>query len=156
MRFEKFTGAKKRKNISFLCVALENLTPAGAKWVQEAGNYFSRGMGLNDGFSRSIAELYFRLHLAGLKPKITSGFRDPVKQQTMLDRWNRGDRVGLRHKPADPANSKHCYTDFDGSPCACAVDITSTDEKKAAAIARDLGLKAGLDFNDPGHYEIKT
>lgn len=137
-------------------MALQPLPQSGKQWIDSATDYFARGVGLDFGFARRIAELYLRLYLAGLSPKITSGFRDPVKQQAMLDRWIRGDRKGLRHKPADPQNSKHCYTDFNNSPCAMACDMTSKDEKKAAEIARQLGLKPGIDFNDPGHYEVST
>lgn len=71
----------------------------------------------------------------------------------MRDRWDAGDRAGLRARPA--VESQHTKTAFLGSPAATAVDMVSSNEAKAAEIASRLGgIGAGLYFRnpDPGHY----
>jgi hypothetical protein len=68
--------------------------------------------------------------------------------------WDRGDRSGLRTRPADPSQSDHCKTTFLGSPASGAVDMVSSDEARAAQLAKSLGIGAGYNFanRDPGHY----
>lgn len=39
--------------------------------------------------------------------QITSAGRTPAEQQTLRDRWDRGDRVGIAFQPATPAASPH-------------------------------------------------
>jgi len=123
-------------------------------WPDQAARYFVDQWGLNPIFAVKAAMLYAALHFAGLKPQITSGFRDPKKQAAMRAAWDRGDRQGLRVKPADPSGSRHCQTAA-GRPCSQAIDMPCSNDKLAAEIAKALGLRAGLYFStpDPGHYD---
>jgi hypothetical protein len=112
--------------------------------------------GLNPSFADSIAKLISNLEVAGLQPRVTSGFRDPIKQKTMQQAWDATDdagriKLGLRARPATDS----LHNRVDGSKKnALAVDIKSTDEKRAGAIAESLGIGAGINFRtpDPGHY----
>lgn len=123
-------------------------------WAKSASTYFAQGYGLNGAFALAVARLYISLWAAGLSPRITSGFRDPAKQREMQARWDAGDRAGLRVRPA--TTSAHSTTSFIGAPAATAIDMPCTDEKRGAAIAKSLGLGAGLAFStpDPGHYYL--
>jgi len=111
--------------------------------------------GLASDFADRVAELLAYLDSSGLRPVITSGFRDPSHQKELRARWDRGDRVGLRARPA--LDSLHSQTTWLGTPASKAIDITTTDDVRAAAIARALGIGVGLDFKEPdrGHYFAK-
>lgn len=124
-------------------------------WPSDAASYFKATWGCSPTFAVKVATLYAALHFAGLKPRITSGFRDPVKQKAMRDAWDRGDREGLRVRPADPDGSRHCRTTMGGAPASAAIDMPCSNEQLAAQIAKALGLRAGLYFTpaDPGHYD---
>jgi hypothetical protein len=100
--------------------------------------------------------LYAALHFAGLRPRITSGFRDPVKQSAMRAAWDRGDRAGLRVRPADPKNSFHCREASRGVGASLAIDMPCDNDALGAQIAQALGLRAGYYFtpSDPGHYDM--
>jgi len=136
---------------------IQEIRRIGEKWASQAAEYFQSEWGLDPTFAVKAALLYLALHFAGLAPRITSGFRDPEKQRAMRAAWDRGDRVGLRARPADPATSAHCQTSWSGSPASLAIDMPSTNEALAAQIASALGLKAGYYFNppDPGHYALR-
>lgn len=125
------------------------------KWPQNAAGYFISEFGLDPAFAVIVALLYLGLHAAGLKPRITSGFRDPAKQKAMREAWDRGNRAGLRARPADPEKSAHSKMTWLGKPGAKAIDIVTSNDKLAADIARALGLRAGYYFNDPdpGHFD---
>ena len=120
-------------------------------WPAQAAPYFRETWGLDRGFALRVGLLYLALHYAGLSPRITSGHRDPSKQAAMRAAWDRGERSGLRVRPADPSASRH--TRPWGQ--ALAVDIPCRDDRLAAQIAKALGLRAGLYFavSDPGHYD---
>ena len=112
-------------------------------------------MGASTSFAYKIALLYVSLWAAGLNPRIARVFSSPDRQQELLDRWNRGDRAGIRVKPADPRTSKHCKTAFPfNRPAATAVDMPCSDDRRGAQIAQSLGIGAGQFFadTDPGHY----
>lgn len=123
------------------------------KWPDMAAAYFVAQYGLDPGFAVRAALLYLALHAAGLKPRVTSGFRDPEKQKAMQKAWDSGQRQGLRARPA--TDSAHTKTSWTGRPGALAIDMPSTNEKLAADIAVALGLRAGYYFNasDPGHFD---
>jgi len=123
-------------------------------WPKEAASYFRDTWGIDSDAAAKFALLYVLLYLAGLKPRITSGFRDPAKQIELQRRWDAGDRAGLRARPA--TSSKHSVTGWLKKPAAVAIDIVSTNEKLAADIAKALGLRPGYYFSDrdPGHYDI--
>lgn len=124
-------------------------------WPQQAAPWFIATWGLSPTFAVKAALLYVALSLAGLKPRITSGFRDPAKQRAMRAAWDRGDRQGLVVRPADPDGSRHCRTSLGGSPASAAIDMPCSDDALAAKVATALGLRAGIYFNppDPGHYD---
>jgi len=133
------------------------LSPEYENWAKSAASYFREAYGLEGDFALNCARLYVALWGKGLNPRITSGFRDPKKQAAMRAAWDRGDRAGLRVRPADPAGSAHCKTSFLGFPAARAIDMPCNDDRAAAAVASALGLKAGITFSvsDPGHYQKK-
>lgn len=123
------------------------------KWPDMAASYFVAQYGLDPGFAVRAALLYLALHAAGLKPRVTSGFRDPDKQKAMQKAWDSGQRQGLRARPA--TDSAHTKTSWTGRPGAQAIDMPSANEKLAADIAVALGLRAGYYFKakDPGHFD---
>lgn len=127
----------------------------GQQWADAAVPYFVSQWGLDSIFAVRVGLLYLALHFAGLKPRITSGFRDPRKQAAMRAAWDRGERAGLRVRPADPKNSLHCL-EASGRPSSRAIDMPCDNDALAAQIAKALGLRAGLYFStpDPGHYDM--
>lgn len=122
-------------------------------WPAQAAPYFVKEWGLNADFALKVSVLYLALSVMGLKPRVTSGFRDPKKQKELIARWNAGDRAGFIGKPANPDTSRHCRTTLTGKPDSRAIDMPCNDNNRAAMVARALGLRAGVDFNDPGHYD---
>lgn len=134
---------------------LDKVRKIGQQWADAAVPYFVSTWGLDPTFAVRVGLLYLALHFAGLRPRITSGFRDPAKQAAMRAAWDRGDRQGLRVRPADPKASMHCQ-EAGGRPSSRAIDMPCDNEALAAEIAKGLGLRAGLYFStpDPGHYDM--
>lgn len=133
---------------------VKELRKIGEGWARSAVSYFVSTWGLDPTFAIKVGLLYLALHFAGLNPRITSGFRDPAKQAAMRAAWDRGDRQGLRVRPADPSASMHCRGTA-SRPASLAIDMPCDDEALAAQLATKLGLRAGLYFStpDPGHYD---
>lgn len=128
------------------------LPGAWYQWAENVAHYFE-DMGLDSDFAEDAALVWGLAHAYGLNPRITSTWRDPEKQKAMQERWDRGDRAGLRARPA--TNSKHTNTNWLGQPASKAMDMVTSNDSQMAAIARDLtGAAAGQYFNtpDPGHY----
>lgn len=125
------------------------------KWPSAAADYFLSQYGLSSEFALKVAQLYFLLWAARLNPQVTSGFRDPAKQQAIRDAWDRGQKQGLAVRPADPKNSRHSVTSL-GRPASKAVDIQTSNPKMAADIATSIGLRAGYYFQtpDPVHFDL--
>jgi|GEM_PF-5260762 len=123
-------------------------------WAKSAAGYFQKALGLSSSFALPVARLYIGLWAAGLNPRISRGWSDPAHQAELRARWDRGDRAGLRVRPAE--KSQHTTTTFLGAPAATAVDMPCNDDKAAAKIAQQLGVGAGLTFStpDPGHYYL--
>lgn len=123
------------------------LTRYLGEWPERAKGYFVSTWGLQPDFALKAATLYAALWMAGLNPRITSGLRDPAKQAAMRAAWDRGDRQGLRARPAKSST----HTEGIG------IDIVSSNEQLAADIAQALGLRAGYYFKtpDPGHYDMR-
>lgn len=132
---------------------VETVKSWAGSWPAQAVPYFVKDWGLNPDFAQKVALLYLCLVVMGLNPRVTSGFRDPKKQQELVNRWNAGDRKGFIGKPASPDTSRHCRTTWTGGANSMAIDMPCSDNVKAAHVARALGLRAGVDFNDPGHYD---
>lgn len=126
------------------------------KWAQEAAGYF-QGLGAAGAWGVHVARLYVAFWAAGLNPRITSLFRDPRHQRDLRAQWDRGQREGLRARPADPDTSGHCKTNWLGRPAAVAVDMPTNNDRRAAVIAKSLGVGVGADFRDPDpvHYYLR-
>lgn len=89
------------------------------------------------------------------RPDITSGYRSPCEQRELINRWDSGDRAGLRARPAE--RSWHMNEGPDGEPASLAWDV-QTDVQGFniydRALRRVNGLKIGGNFGDPGHYAL--
>jgi hypothetical protein len=133
---------------------LRKLTDFAGSWPREAAPWFVSTWGLDPTFAVKVGILYLALYFAGLHPRITSGFRDPRKQAAMRAAWDRGERQGLRVRPADPKASLHCR-EVSGRPASQAIDMPCDNEALGAQLAQALGLRAGYFFtvSDPGHYD---
>ena len=133
---------------------LRKLTDFAGSWPREAAPHFVTTWGLDPTFAVKVALLYLALYFAGLRPRITSGFRDPAKQAAMRAAWDRGERHGLRVRPADPSSSLHCRGTA-SRPGSLAIDMPCDNDHLAAQLAQGLGLRAGYFFtvSDPGHYD---
>jgi len=125
-------------------LALEN-------WASAAAPHFEK-LGAAKEAAKKFALLYVTAHVKGLQPRITSIFRDPSKQRAMQEAWDRGDRQGLRARPA--TDSQHTRTGFFGGGASMAMDMPTRDDAAIVRLAREIGLRAGATFSkpDPGHY----
>lgn len=123
-----------------------------ANWLTQARQILIDQWGLDNDFADTVAILLAYAQSEGLQPRIARGWSDPKHQAELRARWDRGDRQGLRVRPA--ANSKHTVTGFLGAKKAQAIDIPTRNDARMAQIARALGIGAGADFHDsdPGHY----
>jgi len=129
------------------------MTPEMEGWARDFSTAFKTHLGLAARFALPCARLYIALWVAGLNPRITSGYRDGRVQAALRARWDAGDRQGIRVRPA--STSKHSTT-AGGHPASEAVDMPCDDDRKAALIAGQLGIGSGLSFSvpDPGHYYL--
>lgn len=120
-------------------------------WADMAAPHFEK-LGASKESARKFALLYVTAHVKGFQPRITSIFRDPAKQKAMQERWDRGDRSGLRARPA--TDSQHTKVGFFGGASSKAMDMVTNNENETVKIAREIGLGAGATFAkpDPGHY----
>jgi len=135
------------------CVTLYVVfSPEYENWIKAATPYFANNLGLSSALAPQAARLYLSLWNAGLQPRISRGYSSEQHQKDLQAAWDRGDRQGLRVRPA--TTSQHTVTDWLGRPAAKAIDMPSSDDIRAAAIARGIGLGAGASFSlpDPGHY----
>lgn len=112
------------------------------EWVRDATEYFRGSWGLEATWAGQVALLYLYFASYGLAPRITSGYRDPAHQAELRRRWDAGDRAGLRHRPA--LNSDHTRRR--------AVDIVTNNPRRAAEIAKALGIGTGMDYGDDVHF----
>lgn len=125
-------------------------------WARNAAPAWEKA-GADPAAALQFARLYVYAWGKGLGPRITSIFRDPEKQKKMIADWDRGDRQGLRARPADPSQSKHCKTGWFDSPKSLAMDMpcsSAANDTECARLASSLGLTAGEYFRvqDTGHY----
>lgn len=128
--------------------------PGWEDWLKNTADILRSTHGLESNFADDIAILLAYLQSMGLGPRITSGYRDGAKQAAMRARWDAGDRAGLRVRPA--ADSLHSATSW-GKPAAKAIDIATSDDRRAAGVAVALKIGAGYFFSvpDPGHFYAK-
>lgn len=128
------------------------------EWISQAQNFFIEQWGLNEGLAYRIAYLYLWGLQSGFPMSITSGWRDPAHQKELQQRWDSGDRAGLKVRPA--TNSKHSTTTFFGDPDAMAVDIGAGGDQNLRILGQwatnYLGLKWGGDFKtaDLVHFYV--
>lgn len=123
-----------------------------APWLDTTKKTLVDSYGLDNDFAEKMAIALAYFQSEGLAPRISRGWSDPKHQKELRDRWDRGDRAGLRVRPA--ADSLHTTTNWLGKPQAKAIDIPTSNDTRAAQIARALGIGAGMDFkdSDPGHF----
>lgn len=112
-------------------------------WLKQAAEYLVSQWGIKVEAAPKFAMLYVYLWSYGLNPRITSGHRSQAKQDAMRAAWDRGDRAGLKYRPAE--KSRHTS--------GVAMDIVTSNPKQAADIARALGMKTGIDYGDDVHFE---
>lgn len=151
LKFRDQTGGIDRPRAVRRCVKM--IYNEGVdQWLEQAAAWLRETHGLESGFAKRMALFLAYCFQYGLNPVVQSGWRDPAYQKALRARWDRGDRAGLRARPA--ATSEHTATDWKGDPAARACDVTTTNDGLAARIARALNIGAGLYFRDPdpGHY----
>jgi len=122
------------------------------KWIDQMSDFLVKSWGLDVGFASNVALLYLYFVQYSLNPQITSGYRDPVYQKSLIDRYNAGDK-SIVVKPAEA--SKHSALKM-GKPASLAIDISTKNHLLAAQIARYLKIGTGYDFknSDPVHFYI--
>ena len=118
------------------------------QWLANAANYFHTNWQLDKNFSAKVALFYAYLSVYGLNPRVNSGRRDAAKQKAMQEAWDRGDRAGLKVRPA--TISQHTE--------GLAIDIETNNPAMAAQIAKAIGLGDGYSFAkaDPVHFYQKA
>lgn len=123
-----------------------------APWLEDRKKELISTWGLDSDFAEKVAVLLAYGVSEGHAPRIARGWSDPTHQAELRARWDRGDRQGLRVRPA--ADSKHTVTGFLGSKKALAIDIPTGNDRRMAEIAKALGIGAGITFHDsdPGHF----
>lgn len=124
-------------------------------WLDYVAQILRESYGLENNFANRAAILLAYMSSERLQPVIHRGWSSPKHQNDLRDAWDRGDRAGLRVRPA--ADSLHTKTGWLGSPASKAIDISTINDARSAQIARALGIGAGVDFKqpDPGHYYDK-
>lgn len=122
-------------------------------WANNAKKWFEN-QGANSNAAYYFALLYGFASAYGLQPRVTSIFRDPDYQDQLRERWDRGDRAGLRARPAE--NSKHSNETWLGRADSLAMDMPTNNDSFTAQLAEQIGLKTGASFRkpDPGHYYL--
>lgn len=120
-------------------------------WLKDTSNTLRVEWGLDKSFSTNAALLFLYLWHYGLNPVITSGWRSPQRQAELMKRYQAGD-PSIRFKPAK--YSKHMNTSWLGGPASLAIDISTSNPRMAAQIAKALNVRPGYDFNDPVHFYI--
>jgi len=123
-------------------------------WVQQYSKYLKNDLGLNTVLATKIAIMLLYSAVNGVTFSLSSGWRDPIVQAEMLQRWLAGNRSGLAAKPA--TNSKHTRITNDGKPNSMAIDITFSDQNKIGKWAKYFGLSWGGNFRSPDlvHFYI--
>lgn len=124
------------------------------EFIQLVKDYLIDTWKLDKFLAERMAWLYYWSRYYGIGYTVTSGFRDPARQAELRARWDRGDRTGLKARPAK--TSKHSTKSW-GKPAAQAVDIKGPDLDTLGYWAvKYLGLKWGGNFRspDPIHFYV--
>lgn len=89
---------------------------------------------------------------------VTSAYRSAERQRQLQIRWDQGDRVGLKVRPA--TDSRHSNTDNFGNPDSLAIDLNSDSKENLRNLGylatNYCGLKWGGNFlsPDPVHFYV--
>lgn len=103
-------------------------------------------------FAKPMGELLEWAKGQGLHFEILSVFRDPKKQAELLRRWNAGDRVGIKCKPAE----KSLHSEMvGGKPASRAVDLHAKDPVlySIGVEAKKYGIRWGGNWGDEVHFD---
>lgn len=125
------------------------------EWLEKVQQVLRDEYGLSRFLAERISYLYYWSQMYGISFNVVSGWRDPKRQAALRARWDRGDRAGLKVRPAK--TSKHSHTKL-GRPDSYAVDVSSSDLSTLGSWAvQYLGLGWGGDFRtpDPVHFYQK-
>jgi len=125
--------------------------PRIVEWARVATPWF-KNQGAASKAAYAFALLFALCWAAGLSPRIARIYSDPERQRELQRRWDRGEREGLRVRPA--TSSKHSLQDWLHRPASIAIDMPTNNDRKAALIAAGIALGTGISFQvpDPGHY----
>lgn len=117
-------------------------------WLSLARDWLEDQYGLNEKLAERVSLLLLYSALNGISFRISSGFRDPKKQNELRKRWDAGNQVGLVVRPA--LNSKHSHVStILRRPDAKAVDIIFSDPETPGFWAEFFGLGWGGKFRTP-------
>lgn len=125
-------------------------------WSRSVGQKIMYEKGASGSSALQFARLYGYAFMQGLGPYVTRIYSSRSRQMELQQKWDAGQREGLRVRPA--TTSKHIREDR-GQMASDAIDMPCSDldnDRKCAIIARDIGLRAGEDFKvtDSGHYDV--
>lgn len=126
------------------------------EWAKVQGQAVMYDKGASARAALQFARLYGYAVIADLNPYVTRIYSSGQHQKDLQQRWDAGQRQGLRVRPA--TTSKH-IRESRGEPASDAIDMPCSspeNDKKCAQIARELGLRSGETFTvaDPGHYDV--
>lgn len=122
-------------------------------WLKQVTKWLMQQWQLSELMAQKTAYLLLYLSYYRIPFTITSGYRSLEKQKELIRLWNSGVRKGFKGKPA--TNSPHVRHDWLGRPASDAIDIhINSGYDVADYFARQLGLRVGSDFRDPGHYDL--
>jgi len=125
------------------------------RWSRDVGARMFFEKGASSGSALNFARLYGYAFEAGLNPTVVRIYSSSLHQKQLQARYDAGDRQGLRVRPA--TSSKH-IREFNGQMASDAMDMPCSSKENdviCAQLARQIGLRAGMDFKepDPGHYD---
>jgi hypothetical protein len=124
-------------------------------WARSVGSRMFYEKGASSRSALNFARLYGYAFSEGLNPTVTRIYSTGAHQKQLQARYDSGDHMGLRVRPA--TTSKH-IREFNGEMASDAMDMPCSSKEndfRCAQLARQIGLRAGMDFRepDPGHYD---
>ena len=123
-------------------------------WPNSHGAWtsFLQRSGLNPATAaRALYLAWWVKQLGGVELELESAYRSPEYQKQLQQRWDRGDRAGLKVRPA--TNSLHSEgRAFDVG--AVGPDPSSETWRRIGSVGESLGLSWGGRFQtpDPVHF----
>lgn len=124
------------------------------KWPGSTAEWetFLRASGLEPTVAESALRLAWRAQQQlGLRLTLSSGYRSQAHQDALRARWDRGDRTGLKVRPAavsDHTDRRAFDVDPDGP------EPPASTWQQLGRLGESLGLRWGGRFNkaDPVHF----